>query len=36
MVGRLEREVEAGRLLLEAREGDVAVGERASDSYCAL
>ena len=34
--GKLERKVEAARLLLEAREGDVAVGERASGSCCAL
>lgn len=36
VVGRLEGEMEAAGLLLEARKGDVAVGERASDSYCAL
>lgn len=34
LVGRLKRE--AAGLLLEARKRDVAVGERASDSSCAL
>lgn len=34
--GGLERKVEAAGLLIEVREGDVAVREGASDSYCAL